>query len=163
LIGYEWRRKFMSNNELIDGLNRALGLELTAVIQYMQHSFLVKGTEREVYCEFFRGQSREAQKHAFTLGDKIVSLNGLPTAEAGTVYQLTELAEMLNQSLELEKEALKAYMDAWRACDEENLPTKFMLEERIQEEQLHIDELAKICSRNELSAKPERIILRQAV
>ena len=39
----------MANQELIGNLNRALSLELAGVIQYMQHSFLVTGTEREVF------------------------------------------------------------------------------------------------------------------
>ncbi|MBA2732006.1 MAG: ferritin-like domain-containing protein, partial [Acidobacteria bacterium] len=39
----------MSNQEIVDNLNRALSMELAAVIQYMQHSFLVTGPEREVY------------------------------------------------------------------------------------------------------------------
>ena len=42
----------MANAELIDNLNRALGLELAGVIQYLQHSFLVTGPEREVFRDF---------------------------------------------------------------------------------------------------------------
>ncbi len=49
----------MANAELIDGLNRALGLELAGVIQYLQHSFLVTGQEREVFRSFFRELSGE--------------------------------------------------------------------------------------------------------
>lgn len=54
----------MANTKLIDALNRALSLELAGVIQYLQHSFLVTGPEREVYREFFRKQSEEAHEHA---------------------------------------------------------------------------------------------------
>ncbi len=99
----------MANEELIDNLNRALGLELSGVIQYMQHSFLVTGPEREVFREFFRDQSEEARDHAETLGDKVVSLGGVPTVEPGEIRQSTDLGEMLRQDLELERAAMEAY------------------------------------------------------
>src|SRR5436305_611316 len=70
----------MANAELIESLNRALGLELAGVIQYLQHSFLVTGQEREVFRGFFRELSGEARDHAALLGDKILAVVGaLPT------------------------------------------------------------------------------------
>src|SRR5215210_1236870 len=98
----------MASQELVDNLNRALGLELASVIQYMQHSFLVTGAEREVYRAFFHDQSEEAHGHARTLGDKIVALGGVPTVEPGMIMQSTDLNEMLKQDLALEREALAA-------------------------------------------------------
>src|SRR5919202_6735438 len=106
----------MANEQLIDNLNRALSLELAAVIQYMQHSFLITGPEREVYRSYFRDQSEESHDHAKTLGDKIVALGGVPTVEPGVIRQSTDLKEMLRQDLELEREAMEAYTAAWRAC-----------------------------------------------
>ena len=151
----------MANTELIENLNRALSLELAGVIQYMQHSFLVTGQEREVYRSFFRDQSEEAQDHAETLGDKIVALGGVPTVEPGEIRQSTDLAEMLRQDLELERAAMEAYVTAWRSCTEQELGTKFMLEERIAEEQKHIDELEKLTNERKANVTKERITLRQ--
>jgi bacterioferritin len=79
------RGRNMARAQLIENLNRALSLELAAVVQYMQHSFLVTGVEREIYREFFRDQSEEAQKYAQTFGDKIVALGGVPTVEPSTI------------------------------------------------------------------------------
>jgi len=45
--------------------------------------------------------------------------------------------------LELEREALSAYVKAWEVA-EENRPLRFWLENIIQEEQLHVDELQKL-------------------
>ena len=77
----------MGRSELIDNLNKALSLELSGVIQYTQHSFLITGTEREVYCEWFRDQAEEAQDHCNMLGDKIVALGGIPTVEPALIRQ----------------------------------------------------------------------------
>jgi bacterioferritin len=151
----------MANTTLIDNLNRALSTELAAIIQYMQHSFLVTGTEREVYCEFFRDQSEEASDHAQTLGDKIVALGGVPTVEPGMIRQATTLKEMLKQDLELEREGMTAYMAAWQACTDADLPTRFMLEERIAKEQMHIEELEKLTSERTANVTREKITLRQ--
>ncbi len=151
----------MANTALIDNLNRALSLELAAVIQYMQHSFLVTGVEREVYREFFKDQSEEAADHAQTLGDKIVALGGVPTVEPSMIRQATELKEMLKQDLELEREGIQAYMAAWEACQDADLPTRFMLEERIAEEQMHIEELEKLTSERIANVTKDKITLRQ--
>src|ERR687894_1968785 len=141
----------MANANLIEGLNRALSLELGAVIQYTQHSFLVTGIEREVYRKYFRSQGEESQEHAITLGDKIVSLGGVPTVEPAMIRQSTELGEMLRQDLEMEREALKAYMEAWNACGDDELPTRFLLEGRIADEQRHVEELEKLTSERRAS------------
>ncbi len=151
----------MASPELIENLNRALSLELAAVIQYMQHSFLVTGAEREVYRSYFRKQSEESHDHANTIGDKVVALGGVPTVEPGMIRQSTELAEMLKQDLALEREAMAAYLAAWESCKDEDRPTRFQLEERIYQEQLHIDELEKLTSERKANVTKEKITLRQ--
>ncbi len=151
----------MASPELIDNLNRALSLELAGVIQYMQHSFLVNGFEREIYRSYFRKQSEESHDHATTLGDKIVALGGVPSVEPGMIRQSTDLQEMLRQDLALEREALAAYMAAWEACKDDERPTRFQLEERIYQEQLHIDELEKLTSERKANVTKEKITLRQ--
>ena len=93
----------------------------------MQHSFLVTGTEREVYRKFFRDQSEESQDHAETLGDKIVALGGVPTVEPGEIRQSTDLGEMLRQDLELERAAMEAYMSSWHACTDAELAIGFAI------------------------------------
>ena len=151
----------MANTELIDGLNRALGLELAGVIQYMQHSFLVTGQEREVFRKFFRDMSEESRDHAELLGDKIVALGGVPTVEPGDIRQSTDLTEMLRQDLELERAAMEAYVAAWKACTDAELGTRFLLEERISEEQRHIEEFEKLTNERRANVTKERITLRQ--
>ena len=151
----------MASNELIDRLNKAMSLELSGVIQYSQHSYLVTGPDREVFRGFFRDQAEEAQKHAEFLGDKIVALGGVPTVEPAAIRQSVDLKEMLRQDLELEREALAAYMEAWTACGEGDLPTKFWLEGQIAEEQIHVEELEKLTSDRTAVITSERIVLKE--
>lgn len=151
----------MARTELLENLNHALSLELSGVIQYSQHSYLVTGIEREIYKGFFRDQAEEAQDHAQILGDKIVALGGVPTVEPAMIRQSTDLKEMLRQDLELEREAMAAYMAAWSSCDEGDLPQKFWLEEQIAAEQLHIEELEKLTSERQAKVNSEKIVLRE--
>jgi bacterioferritin len=143
----------MAREELVENLNKALSYELAGVIQYSQHSYLITGTDREVFKDWFRDQADEAQDHADVLGDKIVALGGVPGVEPAAIRQSVDLKEMLKQDLELEREALAAYMAAWASCDDNDLPQKFWLEGQISDEQMHIEELEKLTS--------ERIVLKE--
>jgi bacterioferritin len=151
----------MARAELVENLNKALSLELAGVIQYSQHSYLVTGTDREVFKEYFRDMAEEAQDHAEKLGDKIVALGGIPTVEPAMIRQSTELKEMLHQDLELEREAIAVYMAAWASCGEDDLPQKFWLEGQIADEQMHIEELEKLTSERTAKVNSEKIILRE--
>ena len=151
----------MAREELIENLNKALSLELSGIIQYSQHSYLVTGIEREIYKKFFREQADEAKDHALFLGDKLVALGGVPTVEPAIIRQSTDLSEMLKQDLELEREALAVYMSAWNSCGEEDLATRFWLEGQIAEEQLHVEELEKLNSERQSKVNSERIVLRE--
>ena len=61
----------------------------------------------------------------------------------------------------MEREALQAYMEAWGACGDAELPTRFLLEGRIADEQRHVEELEKLTSERKASVTRERITLRQ--
>ena len=143
--------KRSANSSLIEELNRALSLEYAATVQYLQQSFLVTGKERKVFEGFFSGQSSEAHQHASDLGNRIVALGGIPTVEPALIRQATKLDEMLHQDLEMEREAIAAYLKAWEAA-ETNLPVRFWLEGIIQTEQVHIEELEKLTSEREVRA-----------
>lgn len=151
----------MGRAELVDNLNKALSYELAGVIQYSQHSYLVSGTDREIFKDWFRDQAEEAQEHAEKLGDKIVALGGIPTVEPAAIRQAAETKEMLKQDLELEREAIAVYMAAWASCDDEDLPQKFWLEGQIADEQEHIEELEKLTSERTAKVGSERIVLRE--
>ena len=151
----------MAREELVENLNKALSYELAGVIQHSQHSYLITGPDREVFKDFFRDMAEEAKDHAEKLGDKVVALGGIPTVEPAMIRQSTELKEMLKQGLELEREAMAAYMAAWAACDDNDLPQKFWLEGQISDEQMHIEELEKLTSERTARVSADKIVLKE--
>lgn len=129
--------------ELIERLNYALALEFAATIQYMNQQCVVKGHDRQDFAPFFAASSSEAHLHAQNLGNKIVALGGAPTIKPAEVKQAEKLDQMLRHDLEMEREALEAYVSAWESAEGDR-PLRFWLENIIQEEQLHVDELQKL-------------------
>jgi bacterioferritin (cytochrome b1) len=68
-------------------------------------------------------------------------MGGNPTIEVGApVRQSLDLIEMLQQDLEIEKQAKQAYEDALTLC-QDNTALRVMLEDQIQTEQDDIEEL----------------------
>ncbi len=133
------------NAELIKRLNYALSLEYAATIQYMNQQCIVRGVDRQDFAPFFANSSSEAHLHAQNLGNKISALGGMPTVKPAEIRQADTLGQMLAHDLEMEQEALDAYVKAWEAA-EGNITLRFWLENIIQEEQLHVDELTKLAA-----------------
>jgi bacterioferritin len=131
----------MQTASIIDALNKAVALEHTASLQYKQHALLVHGFWRKLFADFFASESRKALEHAHKFGQKIVALGGVPTVEVDAmVRQSLDLEEMLSQDLELEREAMQAYLEAWTLA-EDDVALRTMLEDHIETEQRDIEEL----------------------
>ncbi len=119
-----------------------MSLEYTASIQYNQHSMLLTGRDRRLFEDLFKDHSRESLNHAKIWGDRIVYLGGVPKAEVGTIRQSTDLTEMLEMDLEIEKKAVEVYSRAHKVCKHE--PTLYMLENHILDEDKDVEELQKL-------------------
>lgn len=131
----------MDKGKMTKALNKAVALEHTASLQYQQHALLVRGPWRKAFADFFNQESHNALEHAHNFGRKVVALGGVPTVEVGlTVRQSLDLTEMLKQDLELERHALKAYLEAHSLSDDD-VALRSMLETHIDAEQRGIDEL----------------------
>ncbi|ADV61889.1 Ferritin Dps family protein [Isosphaera pallida ATCC 43644] len=134
----------MNNNAMIQKLNEILKWEYAGLIQYTQFSFLVSGLHREVYEKFFRKNGEEALSHAQQVGDRIVTLGGIPTVERGEVNVSNDLVEMLKLSHELESRHARLYAEALAMCGESNLALRLMLEEIGRDEQEGADHIEKL-------------------
>lgn len=131
----------MDTARVIDALNKAIALENAASLQYKQHALLVRGLWRRMFADFFSGESHSALDHAHRFGQKVVALGGVPTVEVGaTIRQSLDVAEMLRQDLDLERQAMQAYLSA-HALAEDDVALRTMLENQIEQEQRDIEEL----------------------
>lgn len=141
----------MNKPELIDRLNRAVALELCAVIQYNQYSNVLMGPDRRVWHELFEEMSDGALKHARQFGFRVVALGGTPTIEHAPVKQASAINEMLNNALELERSLVHAYSEALSHCPD-SPAYRNILEEIIAHEQKEVEELEVFLNRVEKAA-----------
>lgn len=130
------------HDELIKVLNEAVSLEYTAAIQYNQHSMLLTGRDKLLFEDLFKDSSKESLGHAKMWGDRIVYLGGIPKAEIGAIRQSTDVNEMLEMDLEVEKRAVELYSRARSICKHE--ATGYMLENHILDEDKDVEELQKL-------------------
>jgi len=135
----------MSNrNKIVGGLNEALERELGNVIRYLHHSFLVRGINRGYLVGLFREKSQESFGHAIKIGEKIVSLGGLPSIEIPKMKEIghKNVEEMLREELESERFEVGEYIKLLKQVGDD-IALRFMLEEIIKEEQEGIEDLEK--------------------
>ena len=129
------------NPQVIEALNRALTIELTAINQYfcqakmcMNWGFLRLGKKHYE-------ESMGEMKHAEKLIDRILFLEGVPEIARYDVIRVgTEVKEQFENDLKLESNGVHAYNDAIKICLEENdAGSRDMLETILVESEEHVD------------------------
>ncbi len=136
----------MDKLKLIDKLNEAISLELGALLQYNQYAHVIAGTERMVWHEYFEETAMEALSHAKKFAPRVVALGGVPSVEPMPVKQTTDLVQMLENSLEVERKAVRIYTEA-RELAEGNYAYCTLLEDQIADETADVEELEKFLNK----------------
>src|SRR5690606_28374958 len=104
--------------KVIEYLNQALTNELTAINQYWLHYRVLKNWGVERLADYERHESIDEMKHADTLADRILFLEGLPNFQAINRLKVGEtVEEILKADLALELEALPLLRDAIQHCE----------------------------------------------
>jgi bacterioferritin len=98
-------------SELIELLNNDLGLEYTALVQYIQHSGVLTGAEYGDIAKEIKIHAGEELQHAITLAEQIDYLGGFPTADVPTAVVSRDNREMLQQDLAGEEDAIARYKE----------------------------------------------------
>ncbi len=138
----------MNHEAVIHQLNEILKHEWTGVAQYSQASFIVEGFWREVYSTKFEGDANESLNHARLIGNKIVSLGGVPVAQRNEIKQSKNLKEILEYSLAFESKAVQMYSQALELA-EGNRSLVVFLEDILIQEQEGVDEYSKLLRESE--------------
>jgi bacterioferritin len=135
----------MERETLIAGLNHDLAGEYQAILQYLQHYFILRGTNRLTLGEFFKKSSMDEMKHADFLAEKVVALGGTPTVEIRPISQPQDSEAMLRANLDAERQAIRDYTERVRQAEEYgDLGLANDLEEILSDETHHAEELEKL-------------------
>ncbi|AYJ86054.1 bacterioferritin [Sphingomonas paeninsulae] len=131
--------------KVIEFLNTALKNELTAINQYFLHYRMLDHWGVHKLAKFEYGESIDEMKHADTLSQRILFLDGLPNFQLLGRLRIGEsVEEVLKADLALEEEALPPLRDGIAYCETvRDYVTRDILAHILESEEEHVDTLER--------------------
>ena len=129
------------DNKVIEALNGALTIELTAINQYFVQAKMCKNWGYGKLAKKHFEESVGEMKHAETLIDRILFLEGIPNIARYDVIRVgTDVKQQLENDLKLETGGVKAYNDAVDLCVKaKDAGSREILEHILTESEEHVD------------------------
>jgi bacterioferritin len=130
------------NDNVIEILNEALTAELTAVNQYFIASKMAADWGYATLAKDYYDESIGEMKHAETLIERILYLDGHPNLQRLDTVQVGEsVIEQFRANYEMEKAAVERYQRGVGICASEGDPgTRTLLERFLVDEEHHVDD-----------------------
>jgi bacterioferritin len=133
-------------------LDAALATEWLCVLRYKQHAHAAAGIDAEAVADEFAEHAREELEHADLLATRIKQLGGTPHLDpvslvdrAHSQYvECDSLADMIKENLVAERIAIESYTEMVRFVGDGDPTTRRMLEQILEKEEEHADELADL-------------------
>ena len=131
------------SSKVIDGLNKILTNEMTAINQYFLHSRILKDWGFEKLGEYEYKESIEEMQHADVLIERILFLNGLPNLQDLHRLRIGEnVKEILECDLKLEEAAIPDLREVITLCEKEtHYVSRDLLSKILENEEEHLDYL----------------------
>lgn len=129
------------DTKIIELLNELLREELSAINQYFLHARMCKNWGYEKLGAKIMAGSVEEMKHARSVADRILFLEGLPSLQTLNKLNIGEdVPEMLRLDLQRELAAVSSLQKGINACyDVRDHGTRELLEGILREEEEHVD------------------------
>jgi len=129
------------NAKVIAALNEALGEELSAINQYFLHAEMCENWHYDKLGDFIRKQSIDEMKHAESLIERILFLDGAPTMNQALHINVGgTVREQLESDLKLEIEAVAMYNRfVATARDAGDNASRELFERLLKDEEEHVD------------------------
>ncbi|QIG81223.1 bacterioferritin [Stakelama tenebrarum] len=133
------------DTKVIEYLNEVLKNELTAVNQYWLHYRMLDNWGVKKLAHFERHESIDEMKHADTLSERILFLDGLPNFQLLGRLRIGEnVEEILKADLALEMEAIEVLRDAIQHCEEvRDFGSREIFTAILESEEEHVDTLER--------------------
>jgi len=126
---------------IIELLNDVLTGELTAINQYFLHAKMCDNWGYKRLAEIVRHESIDEMKHAETLVERVLYLEGIPNLQRLSALHVGEtVPEQFTNDLALEREALQRLNDGIAlAVSKGDNGTREMLADILTDEEHHVD------------------------
>jgi len=131
-------------------LNEALATELVCMLRYRRHYFMARGIHSEFVAKEFLAHSVQEQGHADKIAQRIVQLGGNPDFNPEGLIERSHakyiegetLIDMVKENLVEERVAIDSYSEMIRYIGSKDPTTRRMLEEILEMEEEHANDLA---------------------
>jgi bacterioferritin len=129
------------DKKIIEYLNKVLGNELKAINQYFLHAKMYKDWGLKEIAEKEYHESIDEMKHADTVTERILFLEGLPNMQdLGKFYIGENTKEMLECDLKLEMEALPVLREAITYAESiKDFVSRDIFNSILESEEEHVD------------------------
>jgi bacterioferritin len=127
--------------EVLEFLNEQLTGELTAINQYWLHYRMLDNWGVKELAEYERHESIDEMKHADSLAERILFLDGLPNFQALGRLRIGEnVEEILKADMEAEQQGAKLYRDLIAHAESvRDYVTRDLARSILADEEKHID------------------------
>jgi len=127
-------------------LNKIMEQELAGVVRYTHYSLMVYGFGRIPIVSWLREQATESLGHAQAAGELITTLDGHPSLSIGPLLDnhSTSIAEILNESLQTEAQALSLYHQLLGLVRDRSVSIEEYARSMIAAEEIHAGEVRKM-------------------
>lgn len=128
------------NAKVIEQLNRALREELTAINQYFVHAEMCENFGYDKLSKYIKKQSIDEMKHAESLMERILFLDGTPSMEPLALNIGKTVKDMLEADLKLEIGAVAMYNEAIQiSVDNKDNGSRDLFVQLLKDEEEHVD------------------------
>lgn len=129
------------DKKVIEHLNTVLGNELVAINQYFLHAKMFEDWGLKELAEFTRHESIDEMKHADTIIDRILFLEGFPNLQdLGKLHIGEDTEEMLKCDLDLEMRAIPDLREAVAYCESvKDFVSRDIFQTILDDEEEHVD------------------------
>jgi bacterioferritin len=137
-----WHTRFAmkGNPKVLAELNKALKEELTAINQYFLHAEMCENWGYQRLSEYIKKQSIGEMKHAESLMERILFLDGTPSMQPLDVKIGGTVKAMIESDLALEVSAVKQYNNAVAIATEEgDNGSRDLFVTLLKDEEDHVD------------------------
>lgn len=135
-------------------LNEALATEILCVLRYRHHEIIAKGIDYPQVAAEFKEHAEQEEQHMLMIAERINQLGGDPDFNPETIIQRSateygkgkSLEAMIQEDLIAERIVISVYRQMITWFGDADPTTRRMLENILEDEEEHADELATLLS-----------------